>query len=568
MFILWGNKTNPTRMIRFLSLVLLLGICFSGCQSKVENNHTSIPTSSSYEDLVALFKEWRAFEKPPTLDGAPDYTAATFELRWPAFKEIQAKLNAIDYKSWPVAQQVDWHIAWAEMNGYDFNHRILKPWVRDPAFYKSLWMSRSDVPAHEGPTHHATTEIWTYSFPLSSDEKQRLLKDLRVIPSLNEQAKLNLTGNAKDLWIAGIRDIRRQSTNLSGIKNQEGVADDPDLIAAIDEAIASTDDFAVWLEEASTSKTGPSGIGKENYTWYMQNVHLVPLTWEDEVMILKRELARAWSSLKLEEHRNRHLPELEDVDSPEAYDELAEKAAQSLMNFLDKDEIVSVKDYFEPALREHLGVFIPKEKRNFFWITVHYDPRPLYSHFYHWFELARMDLEPHSSEIRREPLLYNIFDSRNEGVATGVEEIFMQAGLYDDLPRVKEIVYILIAQRAARGLGSLYAHANEMTMEEAGGIHSEYTPRGWMKTEKELLLFEQHLYLRQPGYGTSYITGKYLVENAMAEHARILESKNEEFTIKGFLDQLNSMGNIPIALGHWEMTGMGEDVRAIVERAE
>ena len=73
-------------------------------------------------------------------------------------------------------------------------------------------------------------------------------------------------------------------------------------------------------------------------------------------------------------------------------------------------------------------------------------------------------------------------------LATAVEEMFMQAGLYDDNPRVREIVYIMIAQRAARGLGSLYAHANEMTMEEAGGIHSEYTPRGWMKTEKELLL--------------------------------------------------------------------------------
>ena len=32
------------------------------------------------------------------------------------------------------------------------------------------------------------------------------------------------------------------------------------------------------------------------------------------------------------------------------------------------------------------------------------------------------------------------------------------------------------------------------------------------EVEKELLLFEQHLYLRQPGYGTSYITGKYLLE--------------------------------------------------------
>jgi uncharacterized protein (DUF885 family) len=153
-------------------------------------------------------------------------------------------------------------------------------------------------------------------------------------------------------------------------------------------------------------------------------------------------------------------------------------------------------------------------------------------------------------------LLYNIFDSRNEGMATAVEEMFMDAGLYDDQPRSREIVYIMIAQRAARGLGSLYAHANEMTMEEAGSIHSEYTPRGWMKTEKELLLFEQQLYLRQPGYGTSYITGKYLIENTLAEYARMKELKNEPFEMRVFFDQLNSIGNIPISLGRWELTNV------------
>ena len=88
----------------------------------------------------------------------------------------------------------------------------------------------------------------------------------------------------------------------------------------------------------------------------------------------------------------------------------------------------------------------------------------------------------------------------NEGTATGVEEMFMHAGLYDDNPRSREIVWIMLAQRAARGLGSLYAQANEMTMEEAGSIHMNWTPRGWMKTEPELRIFEQHLYLRQPGY--------------------------------------------------------------------
>ncbi len=522
-----------------------------------------LPATGDYQDLAALFKAWRAFEQPPLREGAPDYTAATFKKRRPEFEQLRARLSAIDTAGWPVHQRVDWLIVWAEMNGYDFNERILQPWARDPAFYKSVWNYRSDVPAHEGPTHHATTELWTYTFPPTPDERNRLMSDLQVIPSLNAQAKLNLTGNARDLWIAGIRDIRRQRDDLKKMLEQPGMEEDDDLISAILAAIASTDDLAAWLEAEAKSKTGPSGIGKENYTWYLQNVHLVPLTWEDEVMILKRELARAWASLKLEEHRNRKLPALTDAGSPEAYDALAERSAQSLLRFLDKEEMVTVKPYFEPALREHLGAFVPKERRNFFWITAHYDPRPLYSHFYHWFDLAQMDLEPHESEIRRGPLLYNIFDSRNEGVATAVEEMFMQAGLYDDDPRVREIVYIMIAQRAARGLGSLYAHANEMTMEAAGGIHSEYTPRGWMKTEKELLIFEQHLYLRQPGYGTSYITGKYLMESAMMDYARMMESSNSPFHMKNFFDQLNAIGNIPMALGHWEMTGEDGHLRNI-----
>jgi hypothetical protein len=123
----------------------------------------------------------------------------------------------------------------------------------------------------------------------------------------------------------------------------------------------------------------------------------------------------------------------------------------------------------------------------------------------------------------------------------------------------------MIAQRAARGLGSLYAHANEMTMEEAGSIHSEYTPRGWMKTEKELLLFEQHLYARQPGYGTSYIIGKYLLEDTMAEVARLREVNGEAFVMKDFFDKLNRIGNIPIALGRYEMTGMTDQLELIFD---
>ena len=59
-----------------------------------------------YRQLLQLFEEWRAFERPPLLDGAPDYTAATFEKRQPAFKELRARLHAMDPSGWPVELQV------------------------------------------------------------------------------------------------------------------------------------------------------------------------------------------------------------------------------------------------------------------------------------------------------------------------------------------------------------------------------------------------------------------------------------------------------------------------------
>ena len=528
--------------------VLILFLLASCTNSSLQE----VKKITAYKELVDLFKEWRQFETPPLKDNTPDYSAAAFEKRMPLFSALQNRLLSADTAGWPIHEKVDYEIVKAEMNGFDFNYRVLKSWERDPGFYKLLWLDRSDVPAHEGPTPHYTTELWTYHFPLDPTQRTLLIEDLKRIAPFCWQAKENLTGNAKDLWIAGIRDIKTQGVELAYIKDKPGVYGDEELIKVIDEAIAASEDLVEWLENQAPSKTGPSGIGKENYTWYLQNVHLVPMTWEDEVLLLKRELARAWSSLKLEEHRNRFLPELVPAVDSADYANRAEIAAKSLLEFLEKEEIVTVQPYFEPALRAHLGRFVPEEKRNFFWITAHLDARPLYSHFYHWFELAQMDMEPHQSVIRRSPLLYNIFDSRNEGLATAVEEMFMEAGLYDDDRRVREIVYIMIAQRAARGLGSLYAHANMMTMEEAGSIHSEYTPRGWMKTEKELLIFEQHLYLRQPGYGTSYITGKYLLEDLMMEYAR----KNQVFRVKNFFDDLNATGNIPVSLVKWELTGM------------
>jgi len=505
----------------------------------------------SYRDLVRLFDDFVAFERPAMRNGAPDYTAATLKAKHARLGEFQSRLRAIDGSRWPIAQQVDHALLGAMMNGFDFELRVLQPWARDPAYYKSIWMGQSDTPAHEGPTHHAVVEVWTYAFPLSAADQATLAAALRTIPPLLEQARGNLTGNARDLWITGTGTMAQQARDLDALEQRVAGAS-PELLNAITTARAATRDFVAWLEKQAPSKTGPSGIGKEHYTWNLQNVHLVPMTWDDEVALLKRELARTHAALKLEEHRNRHLPPLAAAADADEYRRRANAAVDKYLKWLREREVLTVQPYLDGALREHIGGFVPLERRNFFGISSHYDPMPLFAHFYHWFDHAWMTHAPHASPIRRGATLFNVWDTRAEGMATAMEELILHAGYYDDTPRAREIVWIMLAQRAARGLASLYAQANDFDIAKAKAFQVEWTPRGWMRPDLDLLGFEQQLYLRQPGYGTSYVTGKALIDDLIRVRARQL---GDRFTLRGFFDELNGAGVIPVSLLHWELTG-------------
>jgi uncharacterized protein (DUF885 family) len=218
------------------------------------------------------------------------------------------------------------------------------------------------------------------------------------------------------------------------------------------------------------------------------------------------------------------------------------------VSFLVKQEIIPDKPYLKAALIPQLGHFVPEEQRVFFTRVTHREPMLLLSHDYHWFDLSRMRDEPHASPIRRRASLSNIWDNRAEGFATAFEEILMHAGLYDDNPRAKELVWIMLANRAARGLASLYVQANEFDLEKAGKFHAAWTPRGWADPKDLLTGFEQLLYLRQPGYGTSYITGKVLVDRLIAEYAHQQEAAGKTFVLRDFLDRFNAAGMIPLLL--------------------
>lgn len=534
-------------MTRRLYPAVALSACLvAGAMVEAQN-----PTTTGHAGLVALFDEWRTFERPALAGGAPDYSAPAMEAKLEGLRTFKSRLAALSPESWPRDEQIDHALVRAQMDGHEFYLRVLQPWVRDPAFYKSIWTDQSDTPEHEGPTHHAVVELWTYTFPLNAAEQTRLTAELRTIPPLLDQARRNLTGNARDLWLTGTGTMQTQSADLGRLAERTLSAGAP-LRSAMADAKLATDAFVKWLESQAPSKTGPSGIGKEPYTWSLRNVHLVPMSWEDEVALLKRELNRAHASLKLEEARNHGLPPLNLVRNQSEFAARADASVTKYMAFLKNKPVLTVQDYLEPALRRHLGSFVPEQTRNFFAIATHYEPVTLYTHFYHWFDHEWLKAAPHPSPIRRKAWLYNVWDSRSEGMATAFEEIVMQAGYFDDNPRAREIVWIMLAQRAARGLASLYAQANEFDIAKAKAFQVQWTPRGWMRPDLDLLGFEQQLYLRQPGYGTSYVTGKAMIDELIRDRAKQL---GDRFTLRGFFDEVNGAGMMPVSLIRWQLTG-------------
>jgi uncharacterized protein (DUF885 family) len=547
---------TETRLAVAVTAMLLSGLPAHGAPA------AQLADPPGYATLVKLFEQWRDFEHPVMQANVPDYGPAAMAAKAAALPAWRERLAAIDTHDWPIQQLNDYKLVKAEMNGLDFNLRVLRPWARDPAFYVSVWAARSDVPLREGPIVYPEIELYTYRFPLSSDAQRELEARIGAIPALLTHAKENLKGSgARDLWVFGAQELRGQAQTLSalaagaltvstleGSQHADISAAAPELKAAIIRAQQATEDFVAWLEREAPSKTGPSGIGKDNYTWYQQNVHFVPFTWDEEVVLLRRELERAQAALKLEEHNNRKLPPLEPVRDAAAFDRLKLARLDKFVAFLVKQEIIPDKPYLKAALIPQLGHFVPEEQRVFFTRVTHREPMLLLSHDYHWFDLSRMRDEPHSSPIRRRASLSNIWDNRAEGFATAFEEILMHAGLYDDNPRAKELVWIMLANRAARGLASLYVQANEFDLAKAGRFHAAWTPRGWADPKDSLTGFEQLLYLRQPGYGTSYITGKVLVDRLMTEYAHQQELAGKPFVLREFLDRFNGAGMIPVVL--------------------
>lgn len=519
------------------------------------------PAAAAPPELEALFKQFRAIVPVPVVDGAPDYGDAAMAKRAAALKPLMARLEAIDDSAWPVADRVDYMLVLAEMRGLDFQHRVLRPWKRDPAYYSASNLGF-------GPKIDGAFSI--PKLPLSRSEARDLAGKLAAVPAIYAQARTNLTEVRGDLARLGIvqKDIE---ANVYDRLSRDTARSNPEVSRRAAAARDATNGFKAWLETVAPTAPAHGGIGREDYDWYLKHVLLFPYSWEEMRIIGEREYERAMVFLKLEEHKNRGTAMIEPAETLAEFERRRNVADRKLLAFFKANDVMTVPDWLQPVEGEgpyilpadrdpkKPGAFDAPVQRHFFRQTEDREPTPLRAHNLpgHLFDsiMRKNDTRP----IRGADRLFFISGTRVEGWAFYLEEMIQQIGVMDDSPKGREINYILQAKRAARVLPELKLHSNEWTYEEALKSLTSRTPY-WMGPDDAIARFDLELYLRQPGYGIGYHMGKVQFEALMAE---VAAKEGRTFELKRFHDRFHAAGVIPISLIRWEMTGNDDQIRTM-----
>ena len=317
-----------------IAAALMVVVAAASLSCVAASEKSGAPESTSYDDLLGLFHEFREFQQPLATDGVQDYSAAAMEQQYAELKTYQSRLATIDPSGWPIPQQSDYHLVRAEMNGMEFQHRVLRPWSIDPGFYNDV-ISR--VPR-------------VRNLPLDERAVAGLQTRLGAVAGIIEQAKANLddfsaiAGDLGTLAVLSLGDTRVSYESLAGrLAN-----DHPELVSDVEGAVAAIDEYVAWIEANKPRMTAKAGVGKENYNWLLKNVYLFPYTWEEVRTMVELEDNRVITFQKLEENRNRDVPAITPVQSQAEYKAGIEEAVAHVLNFLRDEEIFTMNAYTAP----------------------------------------------------------------------------------------------------------------------------------------------------------------------------------------------------------------------------
>ena len=128
----------------------------------------------------------------------------------------------------------------------------------------------------------------------------------------------------------------------------------------------------------------------------------------------------------------------------------------------------------------------------------------------------------------------------------------LQAGLFDDSPHTREIIYNFMRLRALRVEVDVKLALGQFTLEQAAKYLQDKVPMDAGTARSEAIAFSTG-----PGQALTYQIGKLQITKFLAE-ARM--QQREKFNLRAFHDFVWKNGNVPISLQRWEFLGASEEV--------
>lgn len=549
---------------------LLAASCLLLAATPVQSESPAIPDGDGgYEDLVELLDAYRNLRDPKghqprqiirdeagqAIDPVADYSAESTASQLAQLKALQARMPEMNVRAWDRSRQVDWLAVRSRLDQYEFILRKSRPWSRDPGFYvdRMLRVTFTELPV-DGPA------------------RDDFLARLRAVPVLVNEARRHLDDVAADYADLAIHNLSHADGVGHGYPYRAqppagvlGWYDDlrqrataqPELLPDIEAAQAAVRDFDAWLKAQRPRWTASAGVGEAAFDWYLKHVKLMPWTSAELVALGRRELDRLWANLALERHRNRGLPELQAAQSAKEYQQRIDATDARIRAFLVEQEIISV-----PADIGELDTNAPwivrPGGRNF-WEEVQFrDPSPDHLHAVipgHRFDGVIASRQDH-------PVRSKIYSAaRVEGWATYLEEAMLQAGLFQDAPRVRELIQIFGIFRAARVPADVWLQTGRMGVQDVVDYWLPRVPY----LDANVARVDAEIYLRRPpGYGIGYTIGAVQMQRLLADRRRQL---GEAFELRQFHDEFMAAGRLPLSLVRWDMTGLDDEVQAFWARA-
>jgi uncharacterized protein (DUF885 family) len=531
---------------------------------------TAQAQSESLDKLADDFWTWRAKYAPFTGDdvnrierpgGMRDWSKASIDRRRNDLEQFESRWKNLNTSDWPIPQQVDYKLIGSALARVRWELDVNPRWKRDPNFYVEQTLT-------------ALAEALTVPAPYDEAGNREILARIENIPSILQRGAENLDKPPAPFAsvainnLEGIRDrLRKMASSLvkSTTLNPEK------LNSACERASDALEKFQQQLREKLPKLPQQTALGRDAYVWFLRNVALMPFTPEELLAMGRQEWNRAVAFETFEKNRNKDVLALKIADNINNWIRDEADKELSIRKFLPERGILTVPDWVQhytlrptpeylralsftenddftspSRLKENCIRYVPEpsEKLGYFWRATAMDPRPITVHEGipgHYFQLCL-------SWKHKDPIRRHYYDSgANEGIGFYAEEMMLQAGLFDDSPHTREIIYNFMRLRALRVEVDVKLALGGFSLEQAAKYLHDKVPMDEQTARQEAIAFSTG-----PGQAITYQIGKLQIMKFLAD-ARM--QQGEKFNLRAFHDFVWKNGNVPIALQHWEYLG-------------